>query len=195
MSPSETQEILSETEAGHSGNGQQAMGDGQEMTDSPKLVPVAESIRYRKRAQSAEKKVELLSEQLAQAKSQAQKMSEQLQYVQTEQQLIRKLAAAETVDMETAVLIAKARIEDQAQADLDGVIEQLKKEKQYLFTNTTGSASSHRKTEAGATKKTASAKERMQGSQKTLEKAAKKAATTGNRTDLQEYLKLRRNFL
>lgn len=28
--------------------------------------------------------------------------------------------------------------------------------------------------------------------QTTLEKAAKKAATTGNRTDLQEYLKLRR---
>jgi len=38
-----------------------------------------------------------------------------------------------TVDMETAVMIAKARIEGEAQADLDGVIEQLKREKQYLF--------------------------------------------------------------
>ncbi len=28
-----------------------------------------------------------------------------------------------------------------------------------------------------------------------LEKAAKKAARTGNRTNLQEYLKLRRNYL
>lgn len=28
-----------------------------------------------------------------------------------------------------------------------------------------------------------------------IEKAAKKAARTGNRSDLQEYLKLRRNFL
>lgn len=186
MSPIETQEILSETEAGHSNDGQQAVADGPEMMDNSKLVPVAESIRYRKRAQSAEKKVELLSEQLAQAKSQAQKMSEQLQDVQTEQQLIRKLAAAETVDMETAVLIAKAKIEDQAQADLDGVVEQLKKEKQYLFA---GDGSAVKIT------KTAGARQRVTNSQATLERVAKKAATTGNRTDLQEYLKLRRNFL
>ena len=46
MSATETQEVLLETEAG--------TGDG----DSAKLVPVAESIRYRKRAQGAEKKAE-----------------------------------------------------------------------------------------------------------------------------------------
>jgi hypothetical protein len=69
---------------------------------------------------------------------------------------------------------------------LDGVIEQLKKEKQYLFTGTGGIT---------MTKKTAGAKERINDNQMILERAAKKAATTGNRTDLQEYLKLRRNFL
>ena len=175
MSPIDIEEtILSEDVAGH--------GDG----DSLKLVPVAESIRYRKRAQSAEKKVETLAQALAQAKSQATEMTEQLRSIQVEQKLTRKLAAAGTVDLETAVLIAKTKMEGQTQADLDGVIEQLKKEKQYLFTGSSGAVTA---------KKTAGAKDRIQDSQTILERAAKKAATTGNRTDLQEYLKLRRNFI
>ena len=174
MSPIETQEVLSEdiTEPGDS--------------DSAKLVPVAESIRYRKRAQSAEKKVEALTEQLAEAKSQAMKISEQLRDIQTEQKLLRKLAAAGAVDLEAAVLIAKARAEGQTEADLDGVIEQLRKEKRYLFAGTDRTVTA---------KKTAGAKGQMQNSQTVLERAAKKAATTGNRTDLQEYLRLRRNFV
>ena len=176
MSQTETQDILSETEVG--------AGDG----DNLKLVPVAESIRYRKRAQSAEKKVEAMAEELAEAKDAAARMSEQLKNVQTEQKLIRKLAAAGALDLEAAVLIAKARIEDgpEQEADLDGVIEQLRKEKQYLFTSIGGTATA---------KKTAGAKERVANSQAVLDTAAKRAATTGNRTDLQKYLKLRRNFL
>ena len=173
MSPIETQDILSEDTAG--------TGD----IDNTKLVPVAESIRYRKRAQSAEKKLEALAEQLTEAKAQTAKMSEQLSKIQTEQKLMRQLAAAGAVDLETTMLIAKARIQDQAEADVDSVIEQLKKEKQYLFGGTG----------AVTPAKTAGAKERMTNNQTILERAAKKAATTGNRADLREYLRLRRNFV
>ena len=175
MGPIETQEVLPEETGGHS--------DG----DSLKLVPVTESIRYRKRAQSAEKKIEALAEQLREAKSEAKKMAEQLSSIEVEQKLTRKLAAAGTVDLETAVLIAKARIEGQDDADLDGVVKQLKREKQHLCAgNSDGAVTA---------KKTAGVKDRMQNSQTILERAARKAATTGNRTDLQEYLKLRRNFI
>jgi hypothetical protein len=174
MSPTETQDILSEDTTPASDN------------DSTKLVPVAESIRYRKRAQSAEKKIEELTEQLAQAKAQTADLSEQLSDIQTEQRLMRQLAAAGAVDLETAVLIARARIQDKDDADATDVIEQLKKEKQFLFTAVS----------SGPTPtKTAGARDRMTNSQTLLERAAKKAATTGNRTDLHEYLKLRRNFL
>jgi hypothetical protein len=62
----------------------------------------------------------------------------------------------------------------------------LKKEKQFLFA--TGSP-------GAAPTKTAGARDRVTNSQTLLERAAKKAATTGNRTDLHEYLKLRRNFI
>ncbi|KPL25043.1 MAG: hypothetical protein AMJ75_02155 [Phycisphaerae bacterium SM1_79] len=169
--------ILSEDTAGHTNS----------EVDNLKLVPVTESIRYRKRAQSAEKKIEALAEQLREAKSEAKKMAEQLSSIEVEQKLTRKLAAAGTVDLETAVLIAKARIEGQDDTDLDGVVKQLKREKQYLFADNSDGAST--------AKKTAGVKDRMQNSQAILERAAEKAATTGNRTDLQEYLKLRRNFI
>jgi len=174
MSPIETQDILSEDIAGASDN------------DGTRLVPVAESIRYRKRAQSAEKKLEVLTEQLAEAKTQTEKMSERLNTIQTEQKLTHKLVAAGAVDLETATLIAKVRMQNQNEADVDGVIEQLKKEKQYLFGGTGGSVTPG---------KTAGARERVAHNQTVLERAAKKAATTGNRADLHEYLKLRRNFL
>jgi len=160
---------------------------GQDSNEGLKLVPVAESIRYRKRAQSAEKLNEALAEQLMEAKSEAARMTEQLSDIQTERRLMWKLAAAGAADLEAAMLIAKVRMEGKTQADMDGVIEQLKREKQYLFASSNaGSVTA---------KKTAGAKERMQSTQVLLERTAKKAATTGNRTDLQEYLKLRRNFV
>jgi len=174
MSPTETQDILSEDITPAIDN------------DSTKLVPLAESIRYRKRAQSAEKKIEELTEQLAQAKTQTAELSDQLSNIQTEQKLTRQLAAAGAVDLETAVLIARVRLQDKSDADVTDVIEQLKKEKQFLFA--AGSS-------GPVPTKTAGARDRVTNSQTLLEKAAKKAATTGSRTDLHEYLKLRRNFI
>ena len=160
---------------------------GQDEVGGVKLVPVTEPIRYRKRAQAAEKRSEILAEQLAQAKSENSQLSEQLRVTQAEQQLMCKLAAVGTRDLEAAVLVAKERMRGSDDADLDGVVEQLKKEKQYLFES--------RSNELVTAKKTASVKERVQTSRGVLEKAAERAAETGNRADLQEYLKLRRNFV
>ena len=132
MSPIETQEVMSEDTVETSDN------------DNIKVVPIAESIRYRRRAQSAEKKLEELTEQLAKAKTQTAKLSAQLSDIQAEQKLTRKLAVAGTTDLETAVLIAKARLRDQKDADLDSVIEQLKNEKQHLFTGNSGVATTQK---------------------------------------------------
>ncbi|MHC4573044.1 MAG: hypothetical protein ACYS76_02740 [Planctomycetota bacterium] len=161
----------------------EARGDG----DSLKLVPVAESIRYRKRAQSAEKKVEALSRELAEVNAKASEVAEQLSNLQVEQELTRKLATVGTSDLETALLLAKAKLGAGGQADLDGVVEQLKKEKQYLFAG--------QQPVATTAAKTAGAKDRMQNSQTILERAAKRAAGTGSRRDLQDYLRLRRSFV
>jgi hypothetical protein len=155
--------------------------------ESAKLVPVSESIRYRKRAQVAEQQLEQLAEELASSKSRASEMEERLKKVSIEQELSRKLATSGATDIEAAVLIAKSRLEAQGDGDLDGVIDQLKREKSYMFS---GSVST-----GVGTRKTAGLRERVSGSQGVLEKAAQRAAVTGNRTDLHEYLKLRRNFV
>jgi hypothetical protein len=163
--------VLSETNAGQ---------------EDVKFVPVIESIRYRKRAQAAEKEVEALTKALAGAESQSSGMREQLQSVKSEQELMRKLASMGAVDLETAVLLAKSRMEGSETTDLDSVVGQLKKEKRYLFNSS----------EIGvAIQKTTGPRSRMVSDQTALAKAAKKAATTGNRTDLQEYLRLRRKFV
>ena len=151
-----------------------------------RLVPVAESIRYRRRAQSAEKKVEDLGEQLAQVQVEREQISKQLSNLQTEQKLMNKLIAAGTIDVESAVLIAKERLQSQKDTDADEVVGQLRKEKPFLFGNSTPVVTAQ---------KNSGARERLGSTQAVLERAAKKAATTGNRRDLHEYLKLRRNYL
>jgi len=154
--------------------------------DAAKLVPVTESIRYRRRAQSAEKKSESLAEQLADANQKITRMSQDLSDLQIEQKLAHKLAAAGAADLEAAVLVAKTRMEGRPEAEVDACIEQLRREKAYLFGGPT---------ETATFRKTAGAKDRAKQTQTALEQAAKKAARTGSRADLQHYLKLRRNLL
>ena len=127
-----------------------------------------------------------MAEELSKVKSEAVKLSEQLSDLKADQQLVRQLVAAGVSDLETTLLVARARVKSDEQADIEGVVEQLRKEKQYLF--------GEKKGLVARPQKTSGAKERNAGGQAILEKAAAKAATTGSRTDLQEYLQLRRNF-
>lgn len=170
----------------------QVQTQGQEARfTSEKLVPVSESVRYRKRAQNAEKEVESLSRQLEEAKSEASQMAGKIRSIELESKLTRKLAACGAVDLETAILVAKSRIKDEQEPEIDGVIEQLKQEKQYLFGYGPNLTASSDKTSGPKDKTTPD----VHRGQARLEKAARKAATSGNRVDLQEYLKLRRNFV
>ncbi len=177
--------------------------EGQGEVDDAKLVPVGESIRYRRRAQGAEKRVEELAGELAQARAEATRLAEELKATQKEQELMRRLASEGARDLEAAMLIAKARLakDEKAgsthstssgpasspQGDLNGVVEQLKKEKQYLFGD---------KSIGGVNPalRTSSAKEQRSGAG-VLERAAKRAAGTGSRSDLQEYMRKRRSIV
>ncbi len=175
MNVSRTQESVSEME-------EQNLDGG----DAAKFVPMAESIRYRKRAQSAEKKAETLTEQLAEANQKITQISQGMNDLQIEQKLTHKLVAAGATDLEAAVLMAKARMKGEGELNVDACVEQLRKEKGYLFG---GSA------EAATSRKTAGAKDRVTQTRTALEQAARKAARTASRADVQHYLKLRRNLL
>ncbi len=163
----------------------QAAQDEQVNADDVKLVPVAESIRYRKRAQGAEKRVEELTGELEEARAEAKKLAGELAATQREQELMKRLASEGTRDLEAAVALAKARLAKDEKSDLAGVVEQLKKEKSYLFSD---------KALGAVTMKTSPAKEQRNGAG-SLERAAKRAAGTGNRSDLQEYMRRRRSIV
>ncbi|MGA2322791.1 MAG: hypothetical protein ABSG22_02980 [Sedimentisphaerales bacterium] len=169
--------------------------EGQGEVDDVKLVPVGESIRYRKRAQGAEKRVEELAGELAEARAEATRLADELKATQKEQELMRRLASEGTRDLEAAMLIAKSRLAGKDQSDLSSVVEQLKKEKQYLFPRP-GSGQVSETVTGGASPalRTSSVKEQRSGAG-VLERAAKRAAGTGSRTDLQEYMRRRRSVV
>jgi len=156
-------------------------------SDNMKLVPVSESIRYRKRAQLAEKQNEELLEQLEQARSQAQDLGERINEMETERKLTSRLAQAGAIDVEAAVLLAKARLGSGQGEDIDGVVDQIRKEKGYLF----GTAQSI----SSGSQKTSGVRDKRTGAEAVLSRAAKRAAQSGNRIDIAEYMKLRRNFV
>ena len=173
MSALETREDLSEDKV------EQVDGD------NPRLIPVGESIRYRKRAQGAERRVEELAGELAEARAEAVRLAGELKAVQKDQELMRRLAAEGTRDLEAAVLVAKARLASDTEADLGSIIEQLKREKGYLFGE---------KASAEVAVRTSPAKEHRGGAG-AIERAAKRAAGTGSRADLQEYMRKRRSIV
>ncbi len=124
--------------------------------------------------------------QLAEANEKIARMSRDLDELQLEQKLTHQLATAGAVDLETAVLVAKARLGGRAGADVDGCVAQLRKEKAYLFGGPADTT---------APRRTTPVKDRMPTNSTALEQAARKAAQTGSRADLHHYLKLRKNLL
>jgi hypothetical protein len=155
-----------------------------EQTDQEeRTVPVSESIRYRRRAQVAEKKAGELELELAKTKSQAEELASQLEGLSIENKLTAKLAQAGASDIEAAVLLAKAHIDKDS--DVDGVIVQMKREKPHLFAQAAKTV----------VMKTAGAKDKAASAASALERAAGKASTNAHsRASLQEYMKLRRKF-
>lgn len=154
-------------------------------TAEEKTVPVAEAIRYRKRAQQAEKQLAELNEELSQQRQRAETLDNQLSAMQRQQTLHAALAEAGATDMEAAMLLAEARLGANENADADAVVEQLRSEKAHLFAAPQQSP---------ALSKTAAVRHRN-GGRTSLDTAAAKAAQSGSRADMQEYLRMRRAYV
>jgi thioredoxin-like negative regulator of GroEL len=159
----------------------------QQDLNNARLVPIGESIRHRKRAQSAEKRVEELAGELSESRAEATQLADELKGVQKDQELTKRLAAAGARDLEAAVLIAKSRLGQGDKTDISSIVEQLKKEKQYLFSEAVAGG-------ASPALRTSSVKEQRSGAG-AIERAAKRAAGTGSRSDLQEYMRRRRSVV
>jgi len=156
-----------------------------EAAGSEKLVPVSEAIRYRKRAQNAEQEVAELRRQLTTSQTENESLAGRVNEIKTEQELVSLLTVAGTSDLEAALLMAKARMPE-SDGDAKNVVEQLRKEKEYLFAP---------QEESIAASMTSGVKGHRSGGKKVLERAAQRAAGSGSRIAVQEYMKLRRKFI
>ena len=115
-------------------------------------------------------------------------LKEKVERLEAERKMVLKLASAGAKDIETAVLVGRSRLSGTEEKDIAAVVEGMKKEKAYLF----GEEPTKRVVETP--RRAGGAKERRQDAGTPLERAAKRAAVSGSRTDLQEYLRLRRNI-
>ena len=149
-----------------------------------KLVPVGEAIRYRKRAQTAEQQAEAIEQELKTSKDKSRELEGQISELQSEKGITAELISAGAIDLEAAVMMAKSRTKEHE--DVKSVIKQLRSEKAYLFTD---------QAEQSTSTKTAGVKNKNTTARSVLEASAKKAAVSGSRADVQEYLKVRRQFL
>jgi hypothetical protein len=136
--------------------------------------------------EESQNKINELAEQLAAERAKTTQLNEKLNDLVLEQQLIGRLSQAGVSDIESALLLAKSRLKD-GNTDIDDLIGQLQKEKSHLFGMTRASGI--------FPPKTAGAHQKAEDTASVLARAAGKAAATGNNRDVQEYLKLRRNYL
>ncbi len=164
-----------------------------------KLVPVAESIKYRRRAQQAESDLQALEQKLAESQALVEERNEHLatadaerdeakhQLTVTENRLAaeRLLSEAGVVDLDAASLLLTKRLDLSQELDSSSLlssIEQLLLDKPFLIHG--GKAS--------LPPKTASAHRAESGLTAQLARAAEQAMRTGDRRQVGEYLRLRR---
>jgi hypothetical protein len=170
----------------------------QDESGENKLVPVAEAIRYRRRAQQAETRLEQFEQQLQELQSQMTQRDEQLAAADalrdetaTQVTILENRLAAErllgktgVVDLETADMLLSHRLDFSEPLDGDTLrrgVEQLLLDKPFL--RSLGDANLPGPT-AGVRGRDNTAAQ--------LSEAAEAAARTGDRRDVARYLRLRR---
>jgi multidrug efflux pump subunit AcrA (membrane-fusion protein) len=143
-----------------------------------KLVPVAESIRYRRRAQAAEQKLEAIEAELGEARDELERAHRQVEQADRRRQIDELLIEADVIDLEAARLLTEHTIGQMDDAELGEVVSDLARHKPYLFRRrgSGGGMSPRPRGNGGAG----------------LDEAAAAAAATGDRRDLLRYLRLRR---
>jgi hypothetical protein len=168
-------------------------------TGEAKLVPVAEAIRYRRRAQQAESELQQLrqevetlrsqtgthSEALAMAEAQRDEAQAHLTTLENRLAAERMLHQAGVVDPEAAWLLLSQEWDCSEAIDpqkLGAKVERLLLDKPYL----------HKSSDASLPPKTASPRTSPEGPTSQLIRAAEHAARSGDRRDVAEYLRLRR---
>ncbi|MEM6457911.1 MAG: hypothetical protein AAF710_00805 [Planctomycetota bacterium] len=147
-------------------------------TATERLVPVGESIRYRKRAQAAEQRLTELTDQLAGLKDDLEASRQTITSLERRQKIDALLAGSDAVDLEAARLLTEVAVGQMDKPDVEEAVRELRRQKPYLF---------RRPGRSVPTAMSLNVDEPHDASA-----AAERAAATGDRRDLLDYLRLRR---
>ena len=154
--------------------------DASPANEPQQLVPVSEAIRYRRRAQSAEQRLDEVRHRLAQMESELDEARQTVTRLERRQRIDELLAQSDAVDLEVARLLTEAAVETMDEPDVKLAIDDLRRHKPYLFRHRPGGSASamsaHVSDDRGSTARGAAAQ----------------AAVSGDRRDLLRYLRLRR---
>ncbi len=155
--------------------------DATHAPDEPQLVPVSESIRYRRRAQAAEQQLTDLQKAMAAMEQQLQDANQTITSLERRQRIDAMLLESDAIDIEAARLLTEAAVEGMPEHDVREVIDDLRRHKPYLFAQ-------HRPAALAMP-----AQQHDDPVTAPLERAATQAKSTGHRQDLLTYLRLRRS--
>lgn len=151
---------------------------GSNSADADKLVPVSEAIRYRKRAQTAEQQLGELRDRFTQLQTQLDDSQQTISSLERRQKIDALLTESDAIDLDAARLLTEISVSHMDEPDVASAVEELRRQKPYLFRKRTGTIDSV----MSAHVESASPEQ----------VAAERAASTGDRRDLLDYLRLRR---
>lgn len=146
------------------------------------LVPVSEAKKYRKRAQAAEKQVGDLQEELKNNRQALVDREQELEDLKRSQAMDAALHEHGAIEMETARLVLRQTLDGDEEKDVSEAVSELRRRKPFLF----------RPAKRVNAATTLGPRPVENYSDARLERAAAEAVTTGKRSDVLRYLRLRR---
>lgn len=164
--------------------GADSIADQQQLQEqaNDRLVPVSEAKKYRKRAQAAEKILEDLKLELTEKNQRLQENEQLINEMVYRQQIDELLVDSQTIDLDATRLLTEMALTEMEEPDIEQAVADLRNRKPLLFRATQTVAAS-----LGPKGQTLEPQQ-----PRSIEQAATEAHSTGSRTSLMRYLRLRR---
>jgi len=145
-------------------------------------VPISEEVIWKARADEAEEKVAHLEARIDELEGELVSANESVRTVERRGEIDRELTAAKTIDLETARLLTEATIEEMDEPDVSIAVRELCDRKPFLFACKKHGV--HRGVSMGPIG--------VHEGQDKLDSMASSARSSGDRSELLRYLRVRR---
>jgi len=170
-------------------HGVSSTGTAEPRVEEVKLVPVVEAIRYRKRAQAAEKRVDELQVKLSEVESHLHETKRQIDDARRDREVRHALIDAGALDVETARLLVENVLGEGTDEDVERgigeVVRMVRERKPFLFRSEQALSSE------GAVMGGHLRPQQIRRATP-IHHAASEARQSGRRQDLLRYMRLRR---